>query len=83
MGCFLDDLRAFGINADQWTTAAQDEGEWRSKAEQGAEYFMAKWIAAEKNTRTTAYSGMLERDGKDQGEDNPKQAGSCWFARPC
>ena len=27
MGCFLDDLRAFGINADQWTTAAQDEGE--------------------------------------------------------
>ena len=22
MGCFLDDLRAFGINADQWTTAA-------------------------------------------------------------
>ena len=23
MRCFLDDLRAFGINADQWTTAAQ------------------------------------------------------------
>ena len=42
MGCFLDDLRAFGINADQWTTAAQDEGEWRRTAEQGAEHFMAK-----------------------------------------
>ena len=27
MGCFLDDLRAFGINVDQWTTAAQDGGE--------------------------------------------------------
>ena len=27
MGCFLDDLRAFGINADQWTTAGQDKGE--------------------------------------------------------
>ena len=26
MGYFLD-LRAFGINADQWMTAAQDEGE--------------------------------------------------------
>ena len=26
MECFLDDLRALGINADQWTTAAQDEG---------------------------------------------------------
>ena len=50
MGCFLDDLRAFGINADQWTTAAQDEGEWgRTAEEQEAEYFMANWIAAEKN----------------------------------
>ena len=48
MGWFLDDLRAFGINADQWTTAAQTEGEWRRTAEQGAEHFMAKWIAAEK-----------------------------------
>ena len=48
MWCFLDDLRAFGINADQWTTAAQDEGEWRRTAEQGVEHFMAKWIAAEK-----------------------------------
>ena len=48
MGCFLDDLRAFGINADQWTTAAQNEGEWRRTAEQGAANFMAKWIAAEK-----------------------------------
>ena len=48
MGCFPDDLRAFGINADQWTTVAQDEGEWRRTAEQGAEYFMAKWTVAEK-----------------------------------
>ena len=48
MGCFLDDLRAFGINADQSTTAAQDEGEWRRTAEQGAEHFMAKWIVADK-----------------------------------
>ena len=48
MGCFLGDLRAFGINADQWTTAAQDEGEWRRTAEQGAEHFMAEWIVGEK-----------------------------------
>ena len=32
MGCFLDDMRAFGINADQWTTAAQDEVKWRKTA---------------------------------------------------
>ena len=25
MGCFVDDLRASGINADQWTAATQDE----------------------------------------------------------
>ena len=48
MGCLLDDLRAFGINADQWTTGAQDEGEWRRTAEQGAEHFLAKLIVAEK-----------------------------------
>ena len=49
MGCFLDDLRAFGINADRWTTAAQDEREWRRTAKQGLEHFMAKkWIVAEK-----------------------------------
>ena len=47
MGCFLDDLRAFGINADQWTSAAQDEGEWRRTSEQGVEHFMAKWVATE------------------------------------
>ena len=40
MGCFVD--------ADQWTTAAQDEGKWRRTAEQGTERFMAKWIATEK-----------------------------------
>ena len=48
VGCFLDDLRAFGINADQWTTAAQDEGGWRRRVGQGAEHFMAKLIVAEK-----------------------------------
>ena len=48
MGCFLDNLRAFGINTDQRTTAAQGEGEWRRTAEQGAEHkFMVKWIPAE------------------------------------
>ena len=35
-------------NADQWTTAAQDEREWRRTAEQGEGYLMAKWIVAEK-----------------------------------
>ena len=48
MRCFLDDLRAFGINVDWWTTVAQDEGEWRRTVEQRAENFMAKLIPAER-----------------------------------
>ena len=40
MGCLPDDLRAFGINAGQGTTVAQDEGEWRKAEEQGAERFI-------------------------------------------
>ena len=47
-GCLLDDIRAFGINANQWTTATQDEREWCKMAEQETERFMVKWIAAEK-----------------------------------
>ena len=84
MGCFLDDLKAFGINADQWTTAAQDQGEWRRTAEQGAQHYNGEMDRyRESQGWTTACSGKPERDGKDQGEDSRKQAGSCWFARPC
>ena len=41
MGCFLDNLRAFSINADQWTTTAQGEGGGRRTAKPGVEHFMA------------------------------------------
>ena len=30
---------------------------------------------------STTCSSMPERNGKDQGKDSPKQAGSCWFNR--
>ena len=49
MVCFLDNLRAFGINTDNGRrTAAQYEGDWRRTVEQGAKRFMKKWIAGEK-----------------------------------
>ena len=81
MGCFLDDLRAFGIN-DQWTTAAQDEGEWRRTAEQWVKHFMAKWIVAEKTKAGLRDAVVCPNvTGRTKGEDSPKQAGSCWFAR--
>ena len=37
--CLLDDLRASDINADQWASAAQDEGGWYKTAEQAAKRF--------------------------------------------
>ena len=84
MGCFLDDLRACGINADQWTTAAQDEGKWRRTAEQAAEHLLAKLIAAEKTRAGLQYAVVCPNvTGRTLGEDSPKQPGSCWFARPC
>ena len=85
MGCFLDDLRAFGIDAHQWTTAAQDEGEWRRTAEHGAEHFMAKWIAAEKNKAGLRHAVVCPNvTGRTKERiAQTKQAGSYWFARPC
>ena len=47
-GCLLDNLRAFGINADQWVTAAQNEVQLRKTTGQKVERFMVKWIAAKK-----------------------------------
>ena len=35
MGCFLDDLRAFGINADHWTTAVQRRGNGARRRNKG------------------------------------------------
>ena len=53
----MDGLRAFGTNANQWTTeAAQDEEEWRKTAEQGAERFMANWITVEKDRTGLRYA---------------------------
>ena len=83
----MNGLRAFGINADRWTTAAQGEGEWRNIAEQGAERFMAKWIAAEK-ARTGLRHALLVvvlivcpnmttgRIKARIAQDSPKQASS-------
>ena len=80
MGRFLDDLRAFGINADQWTTAAQDEGEWRKTVEQGAEYFMAKWIAAEKKKARLRHAvvcpNVTERTKERIAQSKRDRAGS-------
>ena len=80
MGCYLDDLRAFGINANQWKTAAQDEGEWRRMAKQRAKRFMAKWIAAEKARAGLRYavvcSNVTGRTKKRIAQSKRARAGS-------
>ena len=89
----MDGLRAFGIEADQWTTAAQDEREWRETAEQKAERFMAKLIATEKaraelrhaavcpnvtgRTKERKAQSKRARDGSLAIIDKPQVARTC------
>ena len=80
MGCLLDGLRAFVINADLWTTVAPGEGEWCKTEEQRVECSMVNWIAAKKSRAGLRYVVVCvtsERDGKDKMKDNPKEACSC------
>ena len=64
MGCFLDDLRAFAINVDQWTTAAQDEGEWRKTAKKKGGTFHGEMDhSRESQGWTTACSSMQNVTG--------------------
>ena len=82
-GVFLDDLRAFGINADQWTTAAQDEGDWRRAAERRVEHFMAKMIVADKTKAglrpAVVYPNVTGRTKKRIAQSKRVRAGSLAF----
>ena len=86
MGCFLDDLRAFsGINANQsLDDCSPGRGGMAQNGRTRGRTFHGKMDRCRKKQGwITACSGMPERDGKDQGEDSPKQAGLRWFARSC
>ena len=83
MGCFLDDLRAFGINADQRTTAARTRGNGAERQNKGRNISWRNGSLQRKPRLDYGMQWCAERDGKDQEEDRLKQAGSCWFARPC
>ena len=62
----LDELRAFGINVDQWATAAQDKGECRKTAEQRGRKFHGEMDRCrESRGWDTTRNSMPERDGKD------------------
>ena len=82
MECLLHDLRAFRINAYQWTAVAQDEREWRKTEEQGAS---VSWRNRSLQRQPGLDYGMQlhasERDGSGKIVECPKEACSCWFAR--
>ena len=75
MGCLLDDLKASGGNADQWTTAARDEGGMaQDDGTRGRAFHGEIDRYRESQGRTTARSSMSKCDKKRSGEDIPNQA---------
>ena len=76
MRCLQDDLRAFGVTATSGRLQPRTRGNGARRRNKG------RSVHGESRGWTTACSSrsMSEHDGKDQGEDSPKQACSCWFA---
>ena len=85
MGCFLDDLsQSFRHQRRPVDDYSPGLGEMAQNGRTRGGIFHGKMDCCRKTQGwPTACSGMPERDGKDQGEDSPKQTCSCWFARPC
>ena len=83
MWCLVDDLRAYGINADQWITAAQDKRKVHKTTEQGAGRFMVKWTAAEKAGARLRHAVVCPNVTTriKEGIAQSKQARSCWSVR--
>ena len=77
MGCLLDDVRAFGFNADQWwmTTQSRMGGMPQGGGTRRGRTFHGEIDRCrESQGWTKARISMPERDddGKDQGQDGPK-----------
>ena len=83
MGCFLDDLRAFGQRQLVDDCSPGRGGMAQNGGTRGVTFHGEIDRCRKNQGWTTACSRMAELDGKDQEKDSPKQAGSCWFARLC
>ena len=82
MGCFLDDLRAFDINArpvDDYSPGR--EGMAQDGGTRGGTFHGEMDRHRESQGWTTACRSIPERDGKNQGKGSPKQACPWWFTR--
>ena len=84
-GCFLDDLRAFGMNADQSVDdcspgrGGMNGAERQNKARGGTFHGEMDRCRERSLKARLRHAGVVcpNIDGKDQGEDSPKQADSC------
>ena len=84
MGCFLDDLKSFRHQRRPVDGCSRGRGGMAQNGRARGGTFHGEMDRCRENQGwTTACSGMPERDGNNQQEDSLKQAGSCWFARPC
>ena len=81
MRCFLDDLRLCHQRRPVDNCGPGRGGMAQDGGTRGGTFHGEMDRCRESQGWPTAFSSMPERDGKDQGEGNPKQAGSCWFAR--
>ena len=83
-GYLLDDLRAFGKNADQWTTVAQDE-EGRNKTEEHCREWNVSGLTGSLQRKTGLDYGIQlyisERNWTDKMEDSPMKACLRWLTR--
>ena len=67
MGCFLDELRAVGINADQCgRLQPRTRGDSAERRKKGRNISWRMDRCRESQDWTTACNRMPERDGKDQ-----------------
>lgn len=67
MWCLLDDLRAFGIQTDQWMIAAQRADEWHKTLREGGGILHDELDRGREGQGcTTACSRVDVRNGKKQ-----------------
>ena len=84
IGCLHDILKAFGFNADLWTTVTRDRGGWRKTAGKGQNVHGIIDRCRESQSWTQRHAVVcLNVTGRTKDKDSSKQACSCWFASHC
>ena len=81
MECFLGDIELSLSASTSGRLQLRTKGMAQDGATRGGMFHGEMDRCRESQGWTMACSRMPEHDGKNEGEDSPKQACSCWFAR--